>query len=145
MSAITTAPTMRVVVMASPGPRQLIERSLDVSPGTTVQAALEYLAASVSVSAGAPDTSTSQTPSASDANPDDWAQACQRALQGDWSVALWSRKVGLAQVLRDGDRLELCRPLLVDPMVARRERFSSQGARSAGLFSKRRAGAKAGY
>lgn len=145
MSAVTTAPTMRVVVMASPGPRQLIERSLDVSPGSTVQAALECLAASLSVSAGAPATSTSQAPNVPNSDSDDWPHACQRALQGDWSVALWSRKVGLAQVLRDGDRLELCRPLLVDPMVARRERFSSQGARSAGLFSKRRAGAKAGY
>jgi uncharacterized protein len=145
MSACTTAPTMCVVVMVSPGPRQLIERSLDVAPGTTAQAALEYLAASVSGSAGAAATSTSKAPNLPNSNTDDWAQACQCALQGEWSVALWSRKVGLAQVLRDGDRLELCRPLLVDPMVARRERFSSQGARGAGLFSKRRAGAKAGY
>ncbi|MFY8043382.1 MAG: RnfH family protein, partial [Rhodoferax sp.] len=29
--------------------------------------------------------------------------------------------------------------------VARRERFANQGAKSAGLFAKRRSGAKAGY
>jgi len=33
----------------------------------------------------------------------------------------------------------------VDPKVARRERFARQGAKTAGLFAKRRAGAKAGY
>jgi uncharacterized protein len=48
-------------------------------------------------------------------------------------------------VLRDGDHVNLSRGLLVDPMVARRERFAKQGARSAGLFSKRRPGAKPGY
>jgi putative ubiquitin-RnfH superfamily antitoxin RatB of RatAB toxin-antitoxin module len=48
-------------------------------------------------------------------------------------------------VLRDGDRLELLRPLRVDPKVARRERFTGQGARSAGLFAKRRPNSKAGY
>ncbi|HYP70717.1 MAG TPA: RnfH family protein, partial [Variovorax sp.] len=47
--------------------------------------------------------------------------------------------------LKDGDRLELCRDLVVDPKVARRERFARQGARGTGLFAKRRTGAKAGY
>jgi putative ubiquitin-RnfH superfamily antitoxin RatB of RatAB toxin-antitoxin module len=68
------------------------------------------------------------------------------ATQADvLTVALWGRKVSLSHVLRDQDRIELCRPLKVDPKVARRERFVSQGAKSAGLFSKRRVGAKAGY
>ena len=48
-------------------------------------------------------------------------------------------------VLRDGDRVEFYRPLLVDPKVARRERFAQQGARATGLFAKRRPGAKPGY
>jgi putative ubiquitin-RnfH superfamily antitoxin RatB of RatAB toxin-antitoxin module len=47
--------------------------------------------------------------------------------------------------LQDGDRLEVYRPLRVDPKVARRERFKGQGARTAGLFAKRRPGAKPGY
>ena len=61
------------------------------------------------------------------------------------SVGVWRRKAALTQVLRDHDRVEVYRPLLVDPKVARRERFARQGARSAGLFASRRAGAKAGY
>ena len=60
-------------------------------------------------------------------------------------AAVWGRKQALDYPLRDGDRVELCRPLKVDPKMARRERFTRQGARSAGLFSKRRAGAKSGY
>ena len=47
--------------------------------------------------------------------------------------------------LHDLDRVEWCRGLKVDPMVARRERFASQGKRGAGLFSKQRPGGKAGY
>lgn len=58
---------------------------------------------------------------------------------------VWGRKVALDHVLRAQDRVELYRMLLVDPKVARRERFASQGARTAGLFARRRAGAKPGY
>lgn len=60
-------------------------------------------------------------------------------------VGIWGRRVKLDQRLRDHDRLEIYRPLRVDPKVARRERFARQGSRGAGLFVKRRAGAKAGY
>lgn len=55
-------------------------------------------------------------------------------------VGVWGRRVTLAQKLRDQDRVEVYRPLLVDPKVARRERFVKQGARRAGLFAKRSAG-----
>lgn len=61
------------------------------------------------------------------------------------ALGIWGRKVAGSHVLHAGDRLELTRPLTVDPKVARRERFAKQGAKSAGLFAKRRAGAKAGY
>ena len=60
-------------------------------------------------------------------------------------ASVWGRRVGHDQVLRDGDRLEWTRPLRVDPKVARRQRFQRQGARQAGLFAQRRAGAKPGY
>ncbi|MNL58374.1 hypothetical protein D3C87_1820040 [compost metagenome] len=49
------------------------------------------------------------------------------------------------QPLKDGDRIELCRPLTVDPKVARRERFQRQGARGTGLFANKRKGGKDGY
>lgn len=81
----------------------------------------------------------------------DAVQAC-RLLPGLSTVDLqsmqagvWGRKATAQQVLKDGDRVELYRPLQVDPKRARRERFASQGARGAGLFAKRRPGAKAGY
>jgi uncharacterized protein len=60
-------------------------------------------------------------------------------------VGVWGRKAGLDQVLRAQDRVEIYRSLTVDPKVARRERFVRQGARTAGLFTRKRAGAKAGY
>lgn len=60
-------------------------------------------------------------------------------------VGVWGRKVNLSQLLRDNDRVEIYRPLTVDPKVARRERFVKQGARTAGLFVNKRSGAKAGY
>ena len=62
-----------------------------------------------------------------------------------WTVAVWSAKARPEQVLHEGDRVELCRPLRVDPKVARRERFQRQGSRGAGLFASRRPGAKPGY
>ena len=61
------------------------------------------------------------------------------------SVGIWGRKARLDEVLRDGDRIEVYRPLRVDPTVARRERFRTQGARSTGLFARKRPGAKPGY
>lgn len=62
----------------------------------------------------------------------------------EW-LGLWGRKVSPAQGLREGDRVEIYRPLRVDPKVARRERFQKQGARTAGLFANRRRDAKSGY
>ncbi len=61
------------------------------------------------------------------------------------AVGVWGRKAPWDQLVRDNDRVEVYRPLRVDPKVARRERFASQGSRGAGLFVKKRAGAKAGY
>jgi uncharacterized protein len=61
------------------------------------------------------------------------------------ALGIWGKKASGSQILRPGDRVELYRPLKVDPKVARRERFVKQGAKAAGLFAKRRAGSKAGY
>jgi len=40
---------------------------------------------------------------------------------GVWSVGIWGRAVRKNQPLRDGDRIEIYRPLLIDPRVARRQ------------------------
>jgi uncharacterized protein len=61
------------------------------------------------------------------------------------ALGVWGRKAASSLLLQAGDRVELTRPLTVDPKVARRERFVKQGAKAAGLFAKRRVGAKAGY
>ncbi|MGA1733215.1 MAG: RnfH family protein, partial [Burkholderiaceae bacterium] len=61
------------------------------------------------------------------------------------SVAIAGRGVARAQPLQPHDQLSLCRPLLVDPKTARRQRFEAQGSRRAGLFATRRPGAKPGY
>ena len=63
----------------------------------------------------------------------------------DWPVGIWNRRAVHGDTLREGDRVEVYRRLRVDPKVARRERFAGQGARGAGLFSRRRPGAKPGY
>ena len=57
---------------------------------------------------------------------------------GALGVGIWGRTVPAQQVLRERDRIEVYRPLKVDPKVARRERFRHQGSRAAGLFAKRK-------
>ena len=76
-----------------------------------------------------------------------WPAAAARAIRRMRSWRRERRRLGPARaarrsVLRDGDRVEIYRPLRVDPKVARRERFRKQGARAAGLFAQRRPGAK---
>ena len=44
------------------------------------------------------------------------------------NAGVWGRVQPLAHVLRDGDRVEVYRPLLVDPKEARRQRYRSQRA-----------------
>ena len=46
------------------------------------------------------------------------------AAQADaLQAGIWGRAAGLDAVLRDGDRVELTRGLLVDPKEARRQRY----------------------
>jgi uncharacterized protein len=61
------------------------------------------------------------------------------------AIGIWGRKVGMDQMLQEHDRVEIYRPLRVNPKTARRERFAQQGSRGAGLFATKRVGAKAGY
>jgi putative ubiquitin-RnfH superfamily antitoxin RatB of RatAB toxin-antitoxin module len=115
----TTEPKLvRIAALYSPAPRVVHERVFELPLGAT---ALQALQASGLL------------------------QACPE-LQGETlEVGIWGRTCPPSQLLQDGDRLEIYRPLRVDPKVARRERFQGQGVRTAGLFTQRRAGAKAGY
>ncbi len=61
------------------------------------------------------------------------------------ALGVWGRKAQPGQLLCEGDRVEVYRPLRVDPKVARRERFRAQGTRGTGLFANKRPGAKPGH
>lgn len=58
------------------------------------------------------------------------ARECEpMCLIQSWYVAaygVWGEEVSATYVLEDGDRLELLRPLVVDPMEARRRRAQKQ-------------------
>ena len=109
---------LRISVVWSPGPRQIREVHVTLQPGSTVADAVQASGVLAAFPAIDPGTAV---------------------------LGVWGRKTRPGHVLRDGDRVEIYRPLRVDPKVARRERFNQQGARGAGLFARRRAGAKAGY
>ncbi len=112
-----------VLLVYSPAPRQVHELVLSLPVGASVGDALNALA--LHAAAEQDDRFVSISP--------------------DLSCGVWNRPVSPSHALADGDRIELYRPLRVDPKVARRERFKKQGAKSAGLFATRRPGAKAGY
>lgn len=109
---------LRLTVVHSPAPRHVREWALELPAGATVLQALQACGIGT------------EFPSVE--------------LSGA-SVGIWGRKARPDDVLREGDRIEVYRPLRVDPKVARRERFRTQGARSTGLFAKKRPGAKPGY
>ncbi len=71
------------------------------------------------------------------AQPTD-AAAAEETLAG-LCCGIWGRKVALTQRLAAFDRVEVYRPLQIDPKRARRERFERQGKRGSGLFAKRTA------
>lgn len=109
---------IRVTLVISPGPREVHEESLRVATGCTAWQVLESSAL---------------------------LQRLGIMLAPTLEFGVWGRRVEASQLLHDGDRLEVYRPLRVDPKVARRARFEAQGARAAGLFARKRSGAKAGY
>ena len=100
---------MRVTVLYSPAPREVLEWEVRVDRGATVAQAIECSGL-----------------------PHAWPRFDWRGA----SVGVWGRKSGLDAALRDGDRIEVYRPLQIDPKLARRERFARQGAGTAGLFAR---------
>lgn len=100
---------IRVTVLHAPAPREVLEWTLTLAPGATVRQALD----------------------ASGLGEERPGLDLRHA-----GIALWGRKASLDQALRSGDRIEVCRPLQVDPKLARRERFARQGGRTGGLFAR---------
>jgi putative ubiquitin-RnfH superfamily antitoxin RatB of RatAB toxin-antitoxin module len=132
-TAPTRADAIDVEVVYSPAPRELRCVPVRLLPDAcTVQDALRASGLWASLGEGQAD----PAPAAAAARDDDW-----RGLR----LAVFGAKVGLQTQLASGDRLDVCRPLRVDPKLARRERFNQQGARTSGLFAKRRPGGVAGY
>ena len=87
---------MRVEVVYSPAPRVVQRRTLDLPEGSTVDAAV---AASGLL----------------DGVADDFRSAL--------SLSVWGRVQPPDHPLRDRDRVEICRALVVDPKEARRQRY----------------------
>ena len=108
---------VRVDVVYSPGPRQVVEWSLQLAIGATLR---DALAASA-------------------------FKTFPELRSANLAIGVWAKKASLQQVLREKDRIEVYRKLRVDPKVSRRERFVRQGAKAAGLFAQSRPGAKSGY
>lgn len=111
---------MRITVVWADGPQAVQEVALELPDGATAAQALTA-------------TGWPLLPRLHAAGPD------------RLTLGIWGRQAGLDTPLRDRDRVELYRPLRVDPKVARRERFQRQGAKAAGLFASKRPGAKPGY
>jgi putative ubiquitin-RnfH superfamily antitoxin RatB of RatAB toxin-antitoxin module len=102
---------INVTVLYSPAPREVHEWAVAVPQGACVLHALRASAVGQFV----PEAELANTP-----------------------VGIWGRKATLDQLLSQGDRVEIYRPLQVDPKLARRERFRIQGVRAAGLFARRK-------
>lgn len=117
MSTVSNA-DIRVTVVYSPGPRELREAHLELAQGSTVRQAI---------------------------SASGLLQGVSEEGAAGLDCGVWGRKAGLGHVLRDNDRVEIYRPLKVDPKEARRLRFAGQGTKLAGLFRRRRPGAKSGY
>jgi putative ubiquitin-RnfH superfamily antitoxin RatB of RatAB toxin-antitoxin module len=119
-------PTIQVTLCWSLGARQVQEIHLLVPTGSTVQDVLRLgLAQCLQSQVTTDDTSLS-------------------SLQFQ-QPGIWGKKVTWAQVVQADDRIELYRPLKVDPKVARRQRFKRQGKGRTGLFANRKSGSAAGY
>lgn len=89
---------LRVELAFSPAPRQVLTLALELPPGSTVADALRASG---------------------------WPQAHELGPDG-LRCGVWGRVQPLDQMLRDGDRIELYRPLTVDPKEARRLRYKKQ-------------------
>lgn len=53
---------------------------------------------------------------------EDALKACSLELEGGYALSVFGQKAELQDTLHEGDRLELCAPLNIDPKQARRLR-----------------------
>ena len=110
--------TLCVTLVYAPQPRTVLEKQLHLAVGSTARDALQA--------------------SCWHSRPEVRELLEKGGDTAQLQCGIWGKPCGLEHVLQTGDRLELYRPLLVDPKRARRERFARQGSRAAGLFARRR-------
>lgn len=103
-----SASVLRVAVACSPAAGQAVETSLNVAAGATV---LDAIRASAMLE---------RFPGV------DLSSRC---------VGIWGRPCDLATTLADGDRVEIYRPLTIDPKEARRKRAGTTTRRKARSFT----------
>jgi len=94
---------LRIELAWSPAPREVLTLALVLPPGSTVADALRASG---------------------------WLEAHGLALEA-LRCGIWGRLQTPEHALRDGDRIELYRPLIVDPKEARRLRYKKQGRHKA--------------
>ena len=116
---------MQIQCIYSPSARQLIDLSLTLPEGCTVFDAIQSLKSCPELH--------------------DHLKDLETAFEDERGLGIWGRIVQRTAALKRGDRLEIYRPLLVDPKMARKKRFKGQGKGRTGLFARRRIGAVAGY
>ena len=116
---------MQIQCLFSPAARQLNDLCLTLPDGCTVFDAVQSLKLRPELH--------------------DHLKILETAFEDERGLGVWGRIVQLTTSLKPGDRLEIYRPLLVDPKMARKKRFKGQGKGRTGLFARRRIGAVAGY
>ena len=112
--------SVQVTVVYAPHARHVEEVTLDVPTGSTLQQAL--------LRSGL-------------------VQRFPELAEPELEMGVWGKLNAdpAHTCVQQDDRVEVYRALRVDPKLARRERFKGQGARTTGLFARKREGAKAGY
>lgn len=93
---------MRIELVWSPGPGDVQHRWLELAEGATLEAALRGCA--------------------------DFMAAHALPLE-TLRIGIWGRVRPLSTPLRERDRIEVYRPLTVDPKEARRQRYAKRGER----------------
>ena len=99
MDRAETSPSLRVELVWSPAAGDVRQRWLQLAPGATLESALRGCA--------------------------EFATADLAALK----IGIWGRVRALDTPLRERDRIEIYRPLTVDPKEARRQRYRATGKR----------------
>lgn len=94
---------LTVEVMVGVAPRQVLQKSLQMPVGSTVAEVLQACGL------------MTQVP----------GLTLEAVASGLWAVGVWARKERLTHILRDQDRIEFVRALLVDPKEARRLRYKT--------------------